>query len=129
MTITLPSAAEALLSEPESCTLSTVRADGSVHVTPVRFTWDTDSGLARVMTVGGRAKTRNIQHREGSRAVVCQVSGPRWISLEGVAAVSADPERVAEGVRRYAKRYWSPPPPFPGMVVIEITVDRYLGLF
>jgi hypothetical protein len=34
---------------------------------------------------------------------------------------------VAEGVRRYAKRYPSLPPNLPGIVVIEILVDRVLG--
>ena len=40
----------------------------------------------------------------------------------------ADPARVAEGARRYAERYYSPPPNPPGRVVIEIEVDRVLSL-
>lgn len=119
--------AEKFLAENHICTLTTVRPDGTPHVAPVRFTWDPVSGLARVMTVGTRAKARNV--RVSGRAAVCQSAGPRWITLEGSAVVSDDPGRVAEGMHRYTRRYWSPPPQFPGLVVIEIRVDRVMGLY
>ena len=65
--------------------------------------------------------------RRGSpRAVVAQVDGPRWLSLEGVPVVSDDPERVEEAVRRYAERY-RVPGVNPARVVVEIAVDRVLG--
>jgi hypothetical protein len=54
--------------------------------------------------------------------------GFRWVTLEGTATVSADPLRVAEGVRNYTERYGSPPPNPPGRVVIEIAVDRMMRL-
>jgi hypothetical protein len=34
---------------------------------------------------------------------------------------------VAEGIRRYLVRYGSVPPDLPGLVVIEIAVDRVFG--
>ena len=40
--------------------------------------------------------------------------------------MTADPVRVAEGVRRYAERY-RPPKERDDRVVVEITVDRVLG--
>ncbi|WP_284734237.1 hypothetical protein [Actinomadura sp. NEAU-AAG7] len=43
--------------------------------------------------------------------------------------MSDDPARVLEGTWRYAERYRSPPPEPPGLVVIEIEVDRVMGLF
>ena len=64
---------------------------------------------------------------EGSpRAVVAQVDGRRWLSLEGVPVVSDEPDRVAEAVRRYALRYRQPSEN-PRRVVVEIAVDRVLG--
>ena len=47
--------------------------------------------------------------------------------MEGVALVTADPDRCAEGVRRYAERYSEPKDRGPDRRVIEITVDRLLG--
>ncbi|MFF3326629.1 pyridoxamine 5'-phosphate oxidase family protein [Streptomyces sp. NPDC002889] len=125
----LPASAEAFLMENHLCTLTTIRPDGSPHVAPVRFTWDADAGLARVMTALSRRKTRNLLSGPGSRVAVCQVAGPRWVTLEGTATVSDDPLRVAEGARHYAKRYWASPPDPPGLVVIEIAVDRLMGLY
>ncbi|MBT2444512.1 PPOX class F420-dependent oxidoreductase [Streptomyces sp. ISL-36] len=118
---------EAFLDENHLCTFTTLRPDGSPHTAPVRFTWDGDAGLARVMTTVARRKARNLLAAPGSRVSVCQTAGWRWITLEGAAEVSTDPDRVAEGIRRYTKRYWSPPPMPPGLAVVEIRVDRILG--
>ncbi|MEU8590488.1 TIGR03618 family F420-dependent PPOX class oxidoreductase [Streptomyces sp. NPDC048664] len=126
----LSATAEDFLAENHLCTLTTLRPDGTPHVAPVRFTWDGEAGLARVMTTVTRRKARNLLAGGGAgRAAVCQVVGGRWITLEGPAAVVTDPARVAEGVRRYAKRYWSPPPQPPGLAVVEIRVERVMGLY
>jgi PPOX class probable F420-dependent enzyme len=129
LTLPLPAEAERFLTGDHVCSLSTVRPDGTVHVVPVRFTWDGRAGLARVMTVEGRRKVRNLLTGPGSRASLCQLVGYRWMTLEGPAEVSAHPARVAEGIRQYLKRYHSPPPAPPGLVVIEIKVDRVMGAF
>ncbi len=121
----LPPDVLTFLSERHLATLTTLRQDGSPHVVAVGFTWDAAAGLVRVITNGTSRKVRNV--RAGSpRAVVAQVDGPRWLALEGVPAVSEDPERVAEAVRRYAGRYRQPAEN-PARVVLEITVDRVLG--
>ena len=113
------------LTERHLATLTTLRADGSPHVVAVGFTWDDDAGLVRVITDGASRKAAHV--RDGSRrAVVAQVDGRRWLSLEGAPTVSSDPERVAEAVRRYARRYREPRVN-PNRVVIEIAVDRVLG--
>jgi PPOX class probable F420-dependent enzyme len=122
----LPGAVEAFLAERRLATLTTLRPDGSPHVVPVRFTWD--GSLARVMTVASSRKARNLTAGPGGRAALCQVAGFRWVTLEGVATVSADPRRVAEGARRYTERFRSPPPDPPGRVVVEIAVDRVMNL-
>jgi PPOX class probable F420-dependent enzyme len=127
VSLALSASAETMLTESHIGSLTTCRPDGSPHVAPVRFTWDRDAGLVRVMTVGTRAKARNILADPHARASVCQLVGYRWVTLEGLATVSDEPDRLAEGVRRYAHRYRSFPPDLPGLVVIEIAVDRVLG--
>ncbi|MET9343350.1 TIGR03618 family F420-dependent PPOX class oxidoreductase [Nonomuraea sp. NPDC003804] len=118
----------AFLAEPYVATLTTLRPDGSPHVVAVRFTWDAAAGLARVLTVATTRKARNLLARPGGRAALCQVDGYRWVTLEGSAMVSDDPPRVAEAVRRYTERYFSPPPAPPGRVVLEIAVHRLTQL-
>jgi PPOX class probable F420-dependent enzyme len=112
------------LAERHLATLTTLRPDGTPHVVAVGFTWDDEAGVARVITDGGSRKAAHV--RAGSRAVVAQVDGPRWISLEGPAEVSDEPARVDDAVRRYAGRY-RVPRENPTRVVIEIRVDRVLG--
>jgi PPOX class probable F420-dependent enzyme len=121
----LPEEVEAFLAERHLATLTTLRPDGTPHVVAVGFTWDPQAGLVRVITNGTSRKVAHV--RAGSpRAVVAQVDGARWLSLEGVPSVSDDPERVAEAVRRYALRYRQPSEN-PRRVVVEIAVDRVLG--
>ena len=121
----LPDDVRTFLTERHLATLTTLRPDGTPHVVAVGFTWDDEAQLARVITGGTSRKAAHV--RAGSpRAVVAQVDGPRWLSLEGVPTVSDDPERVAEAVRRYALRYRQPSPN-PARVVVEIAVDRVLG--
>ena len=105
--------------------LVTLRADGSPHAVPVGVTLDIEAGLARVICRGGSVKARNADAR--GVAVVSQVDGRRWSTLEGDAVVRADPAPVAEAERRYAQRYRQPRPN-PERVVIEIAVRRVLGL-
>jgi F420H(2)-dependent biliverdin reductase len=121
----LPEPVRAFLAERHLATLTTLRPDGTPHVVAVGFTWDADAGLVRVITDGTSRKARNVA--AGSpRAVVAQVDGRRWLSLEGAPVVSGDPARVAEAVRRYAERYRQPREN-PTRVVVEIAVDRVLG--
>jgi F420H(2)-dependent biliverdin reductase len=121
----LPGPVREFLAERHLATLTTLRSDGTPHVVAVGFTWDEEAGLVRVITNGPSQKAQNVRH--GSpRAVVAQVEGRRWLSLEGTPRVSDDPERVAEAVRRYAQRYRTPSEN-PRRVVIEIAVDRVLG--
>lgn len=111
--------------ERHLCTLVTLRADGSPHVVPVGVTLDVEAGLARVICRGGSAKARNAAER--GTAVVSQVDGGRWSTLEGTAVVRTDRESVAEAERRYAQRY-RVPRENPERVVIEIAVRRVMGL-
>lgn len=116
----------AFLAERHLATLTTLRPDGSPHVVAVGFTFAPDDGLARIITFAPSRKARNLLGAVGARAAVCQVDGPRWLTLEGPAVVTDDPERVAEAVRRYAERYREPGER-DDRVAIEIAVDRVLG--
>lgn len=119
---------ESVLQDDHTGALTTLRPDGSPHVTPVRFSWDPGAGLARVLTVATTRKARNLLAAPGSRVALCQVMGFRWVTLEGTGTVTDDPVRLDEGVKRYAARYRRLPPEPPGRVVVEITVDRVLSL-
>jgi PPOX class probable F420-dependent enzyme len=114
----------AFLAERHLATLTTLRADGSPHVVPVGFSYDAAARLVRVISFAGSQKVRNAQR--GGRAVVSQVDGGRWLSLEGTVTATADPGRVAAAVAGYAARY-RVPGERPDRVAVEIAVDRVLG--
>ena len=122
----LPPEVTEFLTERHLATLTTIRPDGTPHVVAVGFTWDAEAGLVRVITWAGSRKARNLVARPAGPAAVCQVEGGRWLTLEGTAVVTADADRVAEGVRRYAERYRQPGER-EDRVVIEIDVSRVLG--
>lgn len=122
----LPEAITAFLAEPHLATLTTLRVDGTPHVVPVGFGWDPAERLVRIITRSPSQKVANLRATEGARAVVCQVDGGRWLSLEGEAVVTDDPVRVASAVAGYAARYRMPEDR-ADRVAIEIMVDRVLG--
>ena len=114
------------LDERHLASLTLLRPDGSPHVTAVGFTWDQDSQLVRVITWAGSMKSRILEQTPNSRAVVCQIDGGRWLSLEGTAVVSSDEARCKEGTERYANRYRIPQDR-QDRTVIEMSVDQILG--
>ena len=114
------------LDERHLASLTLLRPDGSPHVTAVGFTWDQDSQLVRVITWAGSMKSKILEQQPNSRAVVCQIDGGRWLSLEGTAVVSSDEARCKEGTERYANRYRIPQDR-QDRTVIEISVDQILG--
>lgn len=97
------------VTERHLATLTTLRANGSPHVVPVAFTWDSDAGVARITTNRASAKARNAGRLTAdgaaSRAAVCQVDGGRWITLEGTIEVVTDRTEIDDAVARYARRY------------------------
>ncbi|MBW0106631.1 TIGR03618 family F420-dependent PPOX class oxidoreductase [Pseudonocardia sp. KRD291] len=115
--------------ERHLCTLVTLRRDGTPHVVPVGATVDVEQEIARVICRDLSQKARNVAAAgdEGLRVAVSQVEGRRWSTLEGRAVVRAEPEIVRDAEERYARRY-RVPRENPHRVVLEIAVDRVLGL-
>lgn len=120
----LPKSTLEFLEERHLATLTTLRPDGSPHVVPVGFSYDPATKLVRIITFDGSTKVRNAAR--GGRAVVSQVDGGRWLSLEGTIEVTSDPERVAAAVAGYSARYREPGER-TDRVALEIRVDRILG--
>ncbi|MAT07075.1 MAG: PPOX class F420-dependent enzyme [Acidimicrobiaceae bacterium] len=114
----------AFLDERHLATITTLRADGTPHVVPVGFAFDPDERVVRVISNGGSQKVANL--RNGGRAVVSQVDGRRWLSLEGPARVLSDADDVARAEVAYEERYQAPRDR-PGRVAIVIDVDRIMG--
>lgn len=112
------------LAEYHLASLTTLRADGTPHVVPVGFSYDDAEHTVRVITFAGSQKYVNALR--GGRAVVSQVDGGRWLSLEGTVSGTADPARVRRAVEGYAARYRQPGER-EDRVAIEIAVDRILG--
>lgn len=112
----------AFLREYHLATLSTVGRSGRVHSVPVGFTYE--DGIVRV--IGSRGTQKFVNAARSGRASVCSVAGAQWISFEGPAQVTDDPEAVARAVELYAARYRQPREN-PERVVLEMTVERTLG--
>ncbi|MDQ1074319.1 MULTISPECIES: PPOX class F420-dependent oxidoreductase [Microbacterium] len=110
------------LREYHLATLSTVGRRGRIHAVPVGFTYE--GGVVRI--IGSRGTQKFVNAERSGRAAVCSVDGARWISFEGPARVTDDPEAVAHAVELYAARYRQPRVN-PERVVLEMTVERVLG--
>jgi F420H(2)-dependent biliverdin reductase len=123
-TARLTNDALAFLTERHLAMLTTLRADNSPHVVAVGFTFDPKTHIARVITTGGSQKAVNAQR--GAVAVLSQVDGARWLSLEGTASVNGQIDAVRDAELRYAQRYRTPRVN-PRRVVIEVQVERVLG--
>jgi F420H(2)-dependent biliverdin reductase len=123
-TARLTSDALAFLTERHLAMLTTLRADNTPHVVAVGFTFDPKTHIARIITTGGSQKAVNAER--GGVAVISQVDGARWLSLEGRASVNSEVDAVRDAELRYAQRYRTPRVN-PRRVVIEVQIERVLG--
>ena len=124
----LPPEVEQFLADRHLATF-TVLANGVLHTTPVGFSWDREMAMARVITWSGSVKVKRIEAAaEPVPVTLCQLDGGRWLTLEGAATVTADPDRCADAVSRYTERY-QPPRQDRGADrrAIEVRVTRLLG--
>ena len=123
-TARLTNDALAFLTERHLAMLTTLRTDNTPHVVAVGFTFDPKTHIARVITTGGSQKAVNADR--GGVAVLSQVDGARWLSLEGRASVNTEVGAVRDAELRYAQRYRTPRVN-PRRVVIEVQIERVLG--
>lgn len=114
------------LAEYHLATLTIVKADGTPHVTAVGFTYEPESGTARVITWADSWKAKHLAQRGRAPSAICTVDGGRWLTFTGSAVVTADADAVAEGVRRYAERYRQPKER-EDRVVVELAVEKIVG--
>lgn len=114
----------AFLQEYHLASLTTMRADGTPHVVPVGFSYDHEAHVVRIITFASSTKYKNAVR--GGRAVVSQVDGGRWLTLEGTVSGTDEATRVAAAVNGYAARYRQPSER-DDRVAIEIAVDRVMG--
>src|ERR1700694_2452525 len=114
----------AFLTERHLAMLTTLREDGSPHVVAVGFTFDPKTHIARVITSGGSQKA--VMAGGGKVAVLSQVDGARWLSLEGRASVNTEADAVRDAELRYAQRYRTPRVN-PRRGVVGVRVERVLG--
>jgi PPOX class probable F420-dependent enzyme len=105
-------------------TLTTLRSDNTPHVVAIAFAYDAASGLIRIISSDRTQKVHNID--SNGFAVVCQVDGARWLTMEGTAQVVRDPDRVRRAVEAFEARY-RPARENPDRVAIEIRIGRILG--
>ena len=119
-------AVETFLLERHLATLALGRGDAAPHVTPVGFSYDPQARLARVITWAGSRKAALAGRDAGVPAALTQIDGGRWLTLEGTAVCTDDPERVAVAVAGYAARYRQPGDR-DDRVAIEVAVTRIMG--
>lgn len=118
--------AAAFLTESHLASLTVIKADGTPHVTPVGFTYDSERKLVRVITWSDSWKAKHVASQPNTPAAVCSVDGGRWMTFSGTATLTGEPDAIAEGVRRYAERYRQPKER-DDRVVIEIAVEKIVG--
>lgn len=121
----VPTGIEEFFAERHLATLTTLRADGRPHVVPVGLTLDVEQRCAWVITFPESRKARNVLERPGSPVAACQVDGARWLTVEGTAVATTEPDEVARAVERYAARYRQPKER-PDRVALRIDVEQVL---
>jgi PPOX class probable F420-dependent enzyme len=114
------------LSEFHVAVLAVTRPDGTPHATVVGFTYDPLERIARVISRAGTRKEVNIG--EGAVVALTTHAGRHWMTLEGKAVVTREPDRVKEAVARYEARYF-PAAPADDRIAIEVAVSRAYGMY
>jgi len=113
------------LSVPRLASMAFALPDDRIHQTPVKMALEVESGIAVVLTSSRSVKARRISNAGRQvRVALNEHSSTLWVTLEGPATVSAEPDRVdwARGV--YASRFgarsvW-------GDVIVEVAVETVL---
>jgi len=95
---------EEFLSEGHIARIATVKKDGSPHITPVWFLWE--SGELIIVTYADSLKVKNLK-TDNRVAVVIDISDPgKGVIIEGEAEISTD--RIEEMMRKVSAKYVKP---------------------
>lgn len=113
--------------ERHLCTVTTLGADGSPHVTPMGVVVDLDDPeRPRAWAVTSTGSQKAVNLRRDPRVAVCQVDGRRWSTLHATVEVLDDPASVAEAEARYAARYRQPREN-PLRVALRMSITKVVG--
>ncbi|MFD7229386.1 PPOX class F420-dependent oxidoreductase [Streptomyces sp. NPDC059881] len=114
--------------------LSTVRADGSPHVTPIWFLLDGDEVVFNTAKQG--VKGRNLA-RDGRVALCVDDDRPpfSFVVLQGRAELSEDPGELRRWATRIAERYvgeeraeaFGERNGVPGELLVRVRIDKVLA--
>lgn len=105
------------------CSVTLLRPDGRMHVTPMGIVLDGD--IAWGITNGSSFKAR-IVGQGATPVAICQIDGRYWSTLYGTASLRTDEASIATAVASYAGRYRTPREN-PDRVAIHIEIDRMTG--
>jgi len=95
---------EEFLSQAHIARIATVKRDGSPHVAPVWFLWE--SGELIIVTYADSLKVKNLK-TDNRVAVVIDISDPgKGVIIEGEAEISTD--RIEEMMRKVSAKYVKP---------------------
>jgi F420H(2)-dependent biliverdin reductase len=119
--------AHAFLASRRLASLTTFRSDGSAHVVPVGFMYDPAEALARIVAPLDTVKVANL--RRDPRAVLCQVDGGLWATLEGVATIRDDDASFARTLQEYEAKFGPMHGSPHGRCSVEIAVQLVMGRF
>jgi PPOX class probable F420-dependent enzyme len=82
---------DAFLAEPRNAIVAGIRSDGRPHLTPNWFLWQ--DGRFYVSTTRGRVKYRVFTRDPRIQLAIDDVTGFRYVIVEGTVEVSEDVER------------------------------------
>ncbi|MFE5598732.1 PPOX class F420-dependent oxidoreductase [Streptomyces coelicoflavus] len=88
MTTTEPFDPRTLLAGSRLGVLATIKSDGRPQLSPVMPAYDPESGVIRVSTREGLAKTANLRRDPRATLEVTAADGRSWASAEGVATLT-----------------------------------------
>jgi|SRR3954449_8589471 PPOX class probable F420-dependent enzyme len=113
-----------LLKATNLAAVTTLRRDGSPHVTPTWIDWDGEHVLFN--TARGRAKVRHIEGNPRAAVLVVDEADPySWVSVSGPAELVDEGavEHINELSHRYNDRDY-PLPEGEQRVIVRITPER-----
>ena len=119
------------LTDVQTTTVATVRADGRPHAAPVVFALDGDDII--FLTAATSVKGQNLRLTERAALTFDEQRPPfGFVIVEGPAAMTEDPDEVVKSGKAIADRYQIPEDVFlehnavPGQLIVRVTPKRII---